>query len=133
MDRAGDVVMPYPCGSHHTARLHGELYEKPDGWIDVAEYSDALAGTFVELIPSLGHYADHHMPLATVRERAHAFYQAGATSIFRWDGDYPLAGIDLDDPALLELWCSRYMPPQDNEITELEGINVRQFPPGTAY
>jgi len=130
-----DVVMPYPWGGHHTARLYSKPYEKPDGWIDVAEYRNALNGTPVQLIPSLGHYADHYMPLAAVRQRALAFYQAGATGLCRWDNtnDVSLARISLDDPRVLELWCSRYMPPQDNTITEIEGLNVERFPPGTAY
>jgi len=128
-----DVVMPYPCGSHHTARLYSELYEKPDGWIDVAGFKRVLVETPVELIPSLGHYADHFTPIAIVRQRANDFYRAGATGLCRWDDDPPLAQIGLDDPETLNLWCSHYMPPQDNLITELEGLNLTRFAPGIGF
>lgn len=130
-----DAVLPYPTGSHHTARLYGDGYDRPSGWIDVAGYREALQGTTTEIIPSLGDCVDHWLPLATYRRRAHRFYEEGATGLCRWDNsaDPALAGARLDDPVIQALWCKRYLVDQDNWLTEMQGFNVERFEHGIAY
>ena len=128
-DNLVDVVLPYPR-HHHTARLYGEIYDKPDGWVDMAGYVAALRGTGTALIPSMGHWGDHGLPLARMRERAHRFYEEGATGVCRWDTDVSLALAQLDDPEIQRLWCDRYRPPQENLMAELGGLNLTEFPPG---
>ena len=127
-----DAVLPYPR-HHHTARLYGQVIDRPDGWIDVAEYAAALAGTSVPLVPSLGHWGDHNMPLARLRERVHSFYDQGATGLCRWDAEPSLAAIQLDDPEIQRLWCTRYAPPAENLLLELGGLNLESFAPGIGY
>jgi hypothetical protein len=112
-----DAVIPYPLGNERTS-----------GFVDVAEYARLLEGTGVQLLPSLGSYADHGMTLAQVRQRAHAFYQAGATGLSRWDTDPYLACVGLDDPVVQELWCEHYMGPQSVELHELQGLHLKRFP-----
>jgi hypothetical protein len=124
-----DVVLPYPR-HHHTARLYGKLIDRPDGWVDVAGYAKALAGTAVKLIPSMGHWGDHCLPLVRMRERANNFYEQGATGICRWDTDLSLAMAQLDDPEIQRLWRTSYMPPQENLMVELFGLNLSAFAPG---
>jgi hypothetical protein len=130
-----DVIMPYPTGAHHTVQLYGEYYDRPQGWIDMPAYREALQGTGVEIVPSLGSCIDHLIPLAVYRERAHRHYSEGATGLCRWDNgaDAALARARLDDPGLQALWVERYMVKQQNWITELQGMDVTSFAPGLAY
>jgi len=111
-----DVLMPYP-------------YRKPRQYeVHVAEFAQALAGTSMQLLPSLGSFFQYGS-LAAVRTLAHQFYQAGAHGLSRWDAPGCLARLGLDDPELLALWCEHYLPPQEIELTELAGINLQYFGP----
>lgn len=111
-----DVLMPYP-------------YRKPrDGEVNVAEFATALAGTPVQLLPSLGSFVQRGS-LADIRQRAHAFYQAGAHGLSRWDASGFYSRLRLDDPELQALWCEHYLPLQYIELTELAGINLQYFGP----
>jgi hypothetical protein len=99
----------------------------------VAQYATALAGTPVELIPSLGSWGDHCLPLARLRERAHAAYAGGATGLCRWDDDLSLARARLDAPEVQRLRCTTYLPPQDNALVEIGGLTLDPFAPGIGY
>lgn len=114
--RAGliDAFLPYPA---------------PNGFVDVAAFAWALEGTGVELMPSLGDYGDQNLSLAALRYRALSFYEAGATGLCRWDTPPMLARLGLDRPDLLRLWVQDYLGPQDLELVELAGLNLREFPP----
>jgi len=104
-----------------------------NGYVNTAEYVRLLAGTGVPHYAALGSNFDHHATLATLRQRAHAHYQAGADGLARWDADGFLARLGLDDPELQRLWCEQYMGAQDNFMQEVGGITLEYFGPGLAF
>ena len=107
------------------------MINQPDGWIDINAYARALKGTAVELIPSLGHFM-HPESLAVLRQRAHEYYQAGATGLCYWDNEECMAGARLDDPEIQHVWHN-YWSPQDNPLIEIGGLRVDAFSPATAF
>ncbi|MBU4211257.1 MAG: hypothetical protein KKD33_01595 [Verrucomicrobia bacterium] len=125
-----DVVIPYPRHDH-TDRIGATIIDRTDGWIDIEAYGRALKGTAAELIPSLGHFM-HLESLTVLRQRAHEYYQAGATGLCRWDNDDCMAGARLDDPEIQRVWRA-CRPPQDNPLLEIGGLRVDAFSPGTGF
>ena len=125
-----DVVMPYPV-HHHTDRIGDTLIQQPKGWLDIASYVRALKGTATKLIPSLGDYM-HPESLATLRQRAHKYYEAGATGVCRWDNEECMAGARLDDPEIQKIWHN-CRAAQENPLIEIGGLRVDKFPPATAF
>ena len=125
-----DVVMPYPVHTH-TDRIGDTLIKQPNGWIDIAAYVRVLKGTEKELIPSLGDYM-HPESLATLRQRAHKYYEAGATGVCRWDNEECMAGARLDDPEIQQIWHN-CRAAQENPLIEIGGLRVDKFPPATAF
>ncbi|MEI6422930.1 MAG: hypothetical protein WCP55_11980, partial [Lentisphaerota bacterium] len=125
-----DVVMPYPVHTH-TDRIGDTLIKQPNGWIDIAAYVSALKGTATELIPSLGDYM-HPESLATLRQRAHKYYEAGATGVCRWDNEECMSGARLDDPEIQRIWHN-CRAAQENPLIEIGGLRVDKFPPATTF
>ena len=121
-----DAVLLYPHGLEHP------VSPIPTEKTRVDLYVEALRGTGVPVIPSLGSWTDRKISAAAYRQRAHAFYRAGAAGLTRWDTDTWLANVGLDDAEINALWCEKYMPPQENVITELAGVVIDRFPPGIA-
>ncbi|MEI6166929.1 MAG: hypothetical protein WCS52_07020 [bacterium] len=125
-----DVVMPYPVHDH-TDRIGDTLITQPNGWLDIAAYAGALKGTATKLIPCLGDYM-HPESLATLRQRTHLYYEAGATGVCRWDNEECMAGARLDDPEIQKIWHN-CRPAQENPLIEIGGLRVDKFPPATAF
>ena len=118
-DELVDIVIPYPRGIERDAE------PMVDG---VAEMAKALEGTAVQLLPSLGSYADHGMTVRKVRSRADAFYRAGATGLSRWDTDHWMIHLGLESPVAQRLWTDHYLPPA-NAIVSTAGLNRVRFDP----
>ncbi len=116
-----DAVMSYPKSG-----------DVKNGYVNTAEYVRLLEGTGVPHYAALGSNFDHRMTIATMRQRAHAHYQAGADGLARWDTYGYLARLNLDDPEIQRLWCETYMGPQDNFMKEVGGITLEYFGPGLA-
>ncbi|MHC4885275.1 MAG: alpha-amylase family protein [Planctomycetota bacterium] len=116
-----DAVLPYP-----------KPFEQEGGYIDVAEHARLLAGTGVKLLPGLGSYTEHEIPLHRIRQRAHDWYSQGADGLPRWDAFGCLARLRLDDPVLQRLWCEDYMGFTEIEMTEIAGLSLRHFGPRLA-
>lgn len=117
-----DAVLPYPYGTE-TTTAH----------VETAEYARMLAGSGVQLLPSLGSWGDHQRPIAEFRRRAHLHYRAGATGLCRWDTDQHLARLGLDDPEIQRLWCEKYMGPQQMDVVEIGGMDVTAFGPNLGF
>ncbi|QDU97022.1 glycoside hydrolase family 10 protein [Lignipirellula cremea] len=109
-----DVVMPY-------------AYVE-DGEINVREFAQAIEGTKVRLLPSLGTY-QQNVTIAETRRRAHRYYAAGADGLSRWDCYSQWARLRLDDPVRQQLWLEHYFPPQHIKLTEFAGQNLKAFGP----
>ena len=114
-----DIVVPYPRG------IEQDADPMSDG---VAEMAAALEGTDVQLLPSLGSYADHRMTVRQLCARADAFYRAGATGLSRWDTDHWMARLQLESATVQRLWAEHYMPPT-NAIVSTAGVNRARFNP----
>lgn len=126
-----DHVIPYPLHTH-TDRIGSTApLKRPQGWIDIGAYARVLKHTGTRLIPSLGDYC-HPESLATLRQRAHDYYQAGADGVCRWDNEECMAGARLDDPEIQRLW-QVYWPPTDTPLVELDGLRLDAFAPATAF
>ena len=123
--RAGlvDVVAPYPRGIERREDV-GELLV--DG---VGQYAKALQGTDVELVPSIGSFADHAMTVREVRTRADGCYRQGATGLSRWDTDHWMIHLGLESAAAQRLWVDHYMPPTANVVVSTAGLNRVRFNP----
>lgn len=121
-----DAVLLYPHG------VENPINPIDAGKIRVDIYGKSLRGTGIPVIPSLGSWIDHKISVAAYRQRALKFYQDGAAGLTRWDTEAWMANLGFDNPETLALWCDYYMPPQDNVITELSGLRLDRFPPGTA-
>lgn len=89
---------------------------------DISAYACILEGTGVEILPSLGGYDDHNLPLSAMRERANRYYQSGAAGLSRWDTDGYLADAGLDKPEVVKLWCEHYQGKLEFKIEEISGI-----------
>ena len=114
-----DLVVPYPRG----------IEKEGDRMIaGVDEIATALRGTSVELLPSLGSYADHRMTVRQLRTRADAFYRAGAHGLSRWDTDHWMVRLQLESTATQRLWVEHYMPPS-NAVVSTAGLNRVRFNP----
>ena len=112
-DRLIDIVVPYPRG------METEVDRMAVG---IEEYVRVLEGTEVQILPSLGSYADHGLSLGALRKRAHSFYEAGATGLSKWDTDWWMPYLDWDQPAIQKLWVEKYMPPSGNTVISLAGL-----------
>ena len=123
--RAGlvDVVAPYPRGIERREDLAAVMI---DG---VEEYARALEGTSVELVPSLGSFADHAMTVGELRTRADGCYRMGATGLSRWDTDHWMIHLQLESPVVQRLWVEHYMPPAANAVVSTAGLNRIRFNP----
>ena len=123
--RAGlvDVVAPYPRGIEKREDIGKVLVE------GVGQYAKALQGTEVELVPSLGSFADHAMTVREVRTRADGCYRQGATGLSRWDTDPWMAHLGLESAVAQRLWVDHYMPPADNAVVSTAGLNRVRFNP----
>ncbi len=123
--RAGlvDVVAPYPRGIERREDI-GELLV--DG---VGQYAKAMEGTDVELVPSLGSFADHAMTVRELRTRADGCYRQGATGLSRWDTDHWMIHLGLESAAAQRLWVDHYMPPAANIVVSTAGLNRIRFNP----
>jgi len=119
-----DVVMPLPYGFR---RLRGVSDPPP---VDVAQFVRALKETGVPVFPSLGSAKDHDLGLGDYRRIAHAYYQAGADGVWRWDTDPHLARAGLNSPVQTRLWSEVYQP-EDRNLTfeEIGGIPQGPFSP----
>lgn len=115
-----DIVVPYPRGME----IKGDNLSP-----GILGYSKVLKGSGVQILPSLGSYADHELSLFRMRKRAHSFYESGATGLSRWDTDGWLSHLDWDEPSLQKLWVEEYMPPTANRIRSLAGLERIIFSP----
>ena len=118
-----DVVAPYPRGIERREDLAAVMI---DG---VEEYARALEGTSVELVPSLGSFADHAMTVGELRTRADGCYRMGATGLSRWDTDHWMIHLQLESPVVQRLWVEHYMPPAANAVVSTAGLNRIRFNP----
>ena len=123
--RAGlvDIVAPYPRGIERRKDLTELMI---DG---VERYARALEGTDVELLPSLGSFADGAMTVREVRVRADGCYRRGATGLCRWDTAHWLVHLQLESAAAQRLWVDHYLPPADNAVVSTAGLNRIRFNP----
>ena len=119
-ERLVDIVAPYPRGIEHD----GDALAP-----GIREYAAVLHGTDMNLLPSLGSFTDHQLSLHHIRRRAHSFYDAGATGLSRWDTDHWLTHLGWDNPKILRLWVEKYMPPSENTIISLAGLERIRFTP----
>lgn len=115
-----DIVVPYPRGSE----LNHEKLQA-----GIKEYAEKLKGTDVEILPSLGSFADHKISLLEYRKRAHELYKGGATGLSRWDTDHWMTNLDWDEPAVQKLWVEKYMPLENNKIISTAGLERIIFTP----
>ena len=113
-----DVVMPYPRG-----------IETNGDDVAVSEFAELLRGTNVQMLPSLGSYADHSLSIYDYRRRAHLFYSAGADGLSRWDTDPRLARLGFNNSERQRLWIEKYMPPKDNTLVSMAGLERVIFSP----
>jgi hypothetical protein len=67
----------------------------------------------------------HPESLATLRQRAHKYYEAGATGVCRWDNEECMAGARLDDPEIQQIWHN-CRAAQENPLIEMG--DLRQPP-----
>lgn len=115
-----DVVIPYPRGCETDyAQLEAGM----------AGYAEALLETDVQLLPSMGSFADHRLSLREYRERAHRLYEKGATGLSRWDTPHWMTNLGWDQPELQRLWVESYAPPSTNTIVSLAGLERIRFTP----
>lgn len=123
--RAGliDVVTPYPRGVERREDLTQIM---ADG---VEQYARALDGTAVQLLPSLGSFADGGMTVREVRVRADGCYRRGATGLSRWDTMHWLVHLQLESAVAQRLWVDHYLPPDDNAVVATAGLNRLRFNP----
>ena len=113
-----DVIMPYPRG-----------IETNGDDLAVAEFAKLLQGTNVPILPSLGSYADHGLSIYDYRRRAHRFYSVGADGLSRWDTEPRLARLGFNNSEIQRLWVEKYMPPKDNTLVSMAGLERVIFSP----
>ena len=118
--RLVDIVVPYPRGME----TNGDNMAA-----GICEYARALKGTYVKILPSLGSFADHGLSLFALRKRAHAFYEAGATGLSKWDTDWWMAHLGWEEPVIQKLWAEKYSPPPENTVKSLAGLERTTFSP----
>ncbi|MCG2659074.1 MAG: family 10 glycosylhydrolase [Kiritimatiellae bacterium] len=137
-----DVVMPFPRRTPFTAQTSpcSENDDLQDGAVDVPAYSAAVQGTAMQVIPCLGHYGDRFVrypwsgvsvpPRAELLRNADRYYAAGAAGLCCGGDDLGLTGARLEDPEVMRLWSSRYLPPQGNSFKSVADVCVDRNPPG---
>jgi len=113
-----DAVLPYPRGR-----------ERTDGICNVGEIAEDIPTETIGLLPSVGSWSDLLLPLAKVRQRAHSYYQQGATGLSRWDTPPYLARLGLNRAEEQALWCDHYLGRQDIEVIEMAGLQLKRFEP----
>jgi len=107
-----DAILPFPKTVERTNAIR------------IEEFAEDIRGSAVELLPCIGSNMDRYVSFAKYRQRAHAYYQAGATGLSCWDTHDYLSHLRLDDPDLQALWCEHYLGPQKIDVTSIGGVNI---------
>lgn len=108
-------------------------YEEPEQEIEVAAFAELLAVSSIALLPSLGSWKDHALPLQVIRERADRYYQEGATGLSRWDTPGYFARLGFNDPVALRYWVSPEVHQEAIPLKTWAGVLVERFAPLDAF
>ncbi|MCG2658983.1 MAG: family 10 glycosylhydrolase [Kiritimatiellae bacterium] len=140
-----DVVMPFPRRTPFTAPVAPDPHpnDLQDGAVDAAAYCAAVRSTAMQVIPCLGHYGDRFHryggsgvsvpPRNEMWRSAAGYYAAGAAGLCCAADDMALTSAGLEDPDVMRLWSTRYLPPQGNMMESVGDVCMSRNPPGIGY